>query len=88
MVFNLVAAANVVDELGEHVFSELHEVVVVSICHVKFENSELRVVSLIDTLVSEDSSDFVDSVKTSDDEHLRNSKHIVRSSNGSRDFSP
>lgn len=59
-----VAAVDLFDHGGKHVLSEIHQVIVVSIGHIKLTSGVLGVMSLIDRLVSEVLADFEDSLKT------------------------
>ena len=67
---DLGASGNVLDHSADHALGHLHQVVHVGVSHVELADGELRVVSHVDTLVSEDSTDFVHSVKTTYDELL------------------
>lgn len=59
---DFVVTSQLFDHFGEHVFSEVEQVIVVSIGHIELATSVLRVVSLIDRFVSEVLTDFEDSV--------------------------
>lgn len=70
VVLDLVSTSQVLDHAGNHGLRNLHEIVHVGVRHIEFTDGEFRVVGHVDTFVSEDSSDFVDSVKTTDNELL------------------
>jgi len=70
-MFDDVATGDILDHIGDHIFGELHKIVVISISHIEFAGSEFGVVGLIDTFVSELLTDFVDSFETTDDQHLK-----------------
>ena len=63
-------------------FSQVHDIVEVSVSLVNFDRCELRVVSGIHTFVTEDTSDFVNAFHTTNDEAFevefgRDTKHHV-----------
>jgi hypothetical protein len=70
VVLELVAAGKVVNEAGDERLGEVHEVVHVGVGHVELTDGEFGVVSKVDTLIPEDATDLVDTVKTTDDELL------------------
>ena len=57
--------------MGDHLLDHLHHVVVVGVCLVALEQCELRVVVLVDALVAEDATDFIDLVEAAYDEALQ-----------------
>mmetsp|Transcript_3263 Transcript_3263/g.4493 ORF Transcript_3263/g.4493 Transcript_3263/m.4493 type:complete len:335 (-) Transcript_3263:464-1468(-) len=71
MVLDNVSSSELLDHSRDQLFSHVHEVIVISISHVKFAESEFRIVSHINSLISEDSANFVDSVQTSNNELLQ-----------------
>ena len=71
VVLKLVATSQVFDHSRDHGFGDLHQIVNIGVCHIELANGEFRVVSHVDAFVSENSSDFVDSVKTTDDKLLQ-----------------
>lgn len=77
---DFVAATDFLDHFGEHVFSEAKKVIVISISHVKLATGVLRVVGLIDGLISEVFTDFKDSIKAADNKlfqvKLRSNSHV------------
>jgi hypothetical protein len=80
MMLDDVAPINFLDHLREHIFSQVKQVMEVSISHVEFATCVLGVMSLIDGLIPEVPTDFVDSIKPTDDqlleEELRSDSHI------------
>lgn len=68
---NLVGAVQILDQSADHVLGHLHQVVHIGIGHVKLANGELGVVSHVDLLVSEHTTDLEHSVKTTDDQFLQ-----------------
>lgn len=46
-----VASCDVIDKRGDEFFSHIHEVIDISISHIKLERGELGVVSKVDALV-------------------------------------
>ena len=71
MILNLERSVNLHDHLRNHVLSQLHHIVVISICLIELACSEFRVMSKIDALVSELLSDFEDSVNSSNNKLLK-----------------
>ena len=67
---DLGASGNVLDHSADHALGHIHQVVHVRVSHVELADGEFWVVGHVDTLVSEDSTDFVDSVETPNDELL------------------
>src|SRR5579884_110930 len=61
---------DLLSDVGDHLFHQLHHVVVVSIRLVALHHGELRVVAAINALVAEVAPDFVDAINTADDEPL------------------
>lgn len=59
------------DHFGKHVFSEVHEVIEVSIGIIELTSSVFGVVSLINTLIPKILADFKDSLKASNHAHLK-----------------
>ena len=43
---------------GKEFFSQIHQIIVISVCHVEFTNGEFRVMGKIDTFVTENTSNF------------------------------
>ncbi len=70
VVLNLVTAGDLLDHLREKQLSGLHEVVHISVGLVELTGGELGVVGLINTLVSELTSNLVNSLKTTDNQLL------------------
>ena len=70
VVLNLVRAVDLEDHLRQHIFCQLHQIVVVSISPIEFASSEFRVVSKIDTLISELLTNFEHTVEATDNKHL------------------
>lgn len=71
MVLDLVGAVDLVDHLREHLFSEVHEVVVVSIGPIELTCGELGVVSQVNALISELLANLKHSVHSSYDQLLQ-----------------
>ncbi|KAI6775311.1 hypothetical protein HG530_002069 [Fusarium avenaceum] len=67
----LVATSKVLDKARNHVLGGLHEVVDISVGLVELNGCEFRVVGKISTLVTELASNFVNTVKTANHEHLK-----------------
>lgn len=66
----LVAAGQVLDESRDHVLSDVHEVIDISVGLIEFNGGEFGVVGKISALVSELTSNLVHSVQATDDQHL------------------
>ena len=64
-------AANFVCNVSEHTFGDVHHTVNVGVCLVKFQQSELGIMALIHTFVSENSADFVNFFKPADDKAFK-----------------
>ena len=60
---------------AKKIFGNSDEILVIGIGHVKFASGKLRIMSEIDTLVTEKSSNFVNTVNSSNNEHLKRHKH-------------
>ena len=75
-----VASIDLFDHRREHILSKIHKVIVISVGHIEFASCVLRVVSLIDRLVSEVFANFEDSFEASNytlfQEELRSNSHI------------
>ncbi len=65
MMFNDIAASEFLDHWRKHILSDVHEIVVISIGHIKLASGIFGVVSLIDGLISEIFADFKHSFKSS-----------------------
>ena len=63
MVLDFIAASDLFNHRGEHVFRDINKITVVSVGHVKLTGSVLRIVSLVDWLVSEVFADLEYSLK-------------------------
>lgn len=70
MVLDDVASGDFLDHLRKHIFGELEQIVEVSVGHVELAARVLGVVGLIDALVTEVLSDFIDAVESTDDQLL------------------
>lgn len=71
MELDLVASEEAVNKGGEEVLSHLHHILEISVGLIDFDGGKFWIVGSIDLLVSELLSDFVNSVKSSDDQHLQ-----------------
>ena len=75
-----VRSRDLLDHFRKHVLGQIHQVVVVGIGHIKLAAGVLRVVSLINRLVSEVLADFENPVKTTDNAlfqvELRGNSHV------------
>lgn len=71
VVFNLVVASDCLDHSRKQLFRDLHEIVSVSVRHVEFASSEFRIVSHINTFVSEVFTDLENSIVATNDEHFQ-----------------
>jgi len=71
VVGDLGASTYLLCEVTEHGLCELHHTIVICVCLVQLHQSELRVVTCVNTLVTEYSSDLVYSLKTADDKSLQ-----------------
>jgi hypothetical protein len=56
---------------GNHGFRDIHQIVVIGICHIELACCEFRVVRQIDAFVTELSSNFVDSIDAANHKHLK-----------------
>lgn len=70
VVLNLVAAGDLLDKTAKHALGQVHEIILIGIGHVKFADAELGVVGHVDAFVTEDTTDFEDSVETTNNELL------------------
>ncbi len=68
MVFNFHGAGDSLHHFTQKFFCKRHQVIVVAVSPVEFAGREFRVVSQINTFVSKLFSDFVNAVKTTNDE--------------------
>jgi len=66
----LVAAGDVLDQTGDELLSQVHDVVDVRVGPVELAGGELRVVGEVDALVAELAAQLVHALQTADDEHL------------------
>jgi len=64
------ATGKVLDQTLDHALGDVHQVLHISVGHIEFANCEFRVVGKINALVTEHASDFVDAVKSTNDEFL------------------
>ena len=63
---DMVTAIEVLAEMPQQIFSHVHQVFVVSVCHVEFKTGELWIVRMVDSFVSKYFSDLVNSFKAAD----------------------
>lgn len=70
VVLGLVAAVNMLDEASNELLSHVDEIKHVSVSHIELAGSKLGVVGQIHALVTELTSDFVDAVDATDNQHL------------------
>mmetsp|Transcript_49299 Transcript_49299/g.107571 ORF Transcript_49299/g.107571 Transcript_49299/m.107571 type:complete len:225 (-) Transcript_49299:549-1223(-) len=79
-VFDFVCSMNVEDHPTDQLLSDVHEIIIVCIRHVKFDRGELRIMSQINALVSELTAYLVNTVQPSNNEHfqveLRCNSHV------------
>ena len=71
VVSNLSCTTYSLSKVSEHTLSKFHHTFVICVCLVKLHKCELRVVSCINTLITVYSSDFVNSLKTTNDKSLK-----------------
>lgn len=55
----------------------MHQVIVVSICHIELASRELRVVSHVNSFIAELASDLVDAVNAANYQHLPDVTHTA-----------
>lgn len=67
----LVATGDVLDQAGDKLLSQVHNVVYIGIGPVELASGELRVVGKVNALVTELTAQFVHTLKTSDNKHLQ-----------------
>ncbi|KAJ6256208.1 Ubiquitin carboxyl-terminal hydrolase [Drechslerella dactyloides] len=65
-----ITAGDVLDEAGNELLCQVHDVVDVRVRPVELAGGEFRVMCQVDALVSELAADFVDALETTDDQHL------------------
>lgn len=70
MVLDFVASLDRQNHAAEKILGDLNDVFVVSVGHVKLASGELGIVSQIDSFVTEQTSNLVDTVDSSDNEHF------------------
>ena len=70
-VLDLVIASDLLDHVGDHLLSHVHEVLVVGVSLVELTGGELRVVSEINTLIAELTANLIHTVQTTNDQHLQ-----------------
>ena len=71
VILDLVRAGDVEDQAREEALSDLHQIVVVGVGHVKLASGELGVVGEVNALIAELATDLVNTVKASNNEHLQ-----------------
>ena len=71
VVSNLSCTAYSLGKVSEHALRKFHHTLVICVCLIKLHKCELRIVSCINTLVTVYSSDFVNSLKTTNDKSLK-----------------
>ena len=59
------------DHLGEKLFSKAHQIIIICVGPIEFTSCELRVVSHVNSLITELLTDFENSVHTSNDQHFK-----------------
>jgi hypothetical protein len=69
-VLNFVAAGKFHYKATQEFFSEFHQIVIISICHVKLASGEFGVVSHVNTFITELLSNLEDTVESTDNKHL------------------
>lgn len=67
MMLKDVAPGEFLDHLGEHIFGDIHQIIVVSVSHVELACSVFGIVSLVDRLVPEVLSDLEHSLQSAYD---------------------
>ena len=70
LIADMESPANLLCKITEHGLGELHHPVVIGISLIEFHQGKLRVVTGIDSLVPEYSSDFVNALHTADNQTL------------------
>ncbi len=71
IVRNLCCTKNFLSNVSVHVLSKVHHAVIICICLIKLHKSELRVMTCINTFVSEYTADLINSLKTTNDKSLK-----------------
>ena len=56
---------------GNHGFRDIHQIVVVGVCHIELARCEFWVVRQIDAFVTKLSSNFVNSIDAANHKHLK-----------------
>ena len=70
VVADLGASAYLLCEVTEHGLRQLHHAFVVCVCLIQLHKCELRIVTGIHTLITENASDLVYTLKSADDQSL------------------
>lgn len=70
VVGGLVSTGDLLDQTGDKLLGQIHDIEHIGVGPVEFTGGELRVVSKIDTLVTELTANLVNTLKTTDNEHL------------------
>ena len=71
IVGNLCGTADFLCKVTEHGLCQFHHSFIISICLIKLHQSELRIVTGVNTLVTEYTADLVNSLKSADDQSLK-----------------
>ena len=71
IIRNLCGTADFLCQITEHGFCKFHHSLIVCICLIKLHQSKFRIVACINTLITEYTSDLINSLKSSDDQSFQ-----------------
>ncbi|MNI55258.1 hypothetical protein D3C73_1101960 [compost metagenome] len=71
LVVDLLAAKNLLSDMGNHILSQLHNVLVVRIRFVQLNHGELRVMACGDTFITVNTANLIDFLQTADNQALQ-----------------
>mmetsp|Transcript_37852 Transcript_37852/g.51406 ORF Transcript_37852/g.51406 Transcript_37852/m.51406 type:complete len:409 (-) Transcript_37852:225-1451(-) len=71
MIVNNIRTSEFLDHTGEHVFGHIHQIMIVSVSPIELARGEFRVMSHINTFVSELFTNFENSIHTTNNKHFQ-----------------